>query len=101
MMQTLNIKNRLKKIIVPFTGLLIFFYFFMFILQSIQAQTLIKKELLGLEKTSKAIFQEKNRLELQVSLLKSEHLDIDYLDERARDTLGLIHPDEIILYGVF
>lgn len=38
----------------------------------------------------------RERLEHQVSLLRSDGLDRDMLDERARIVLGLAHPDELI-----
>ena len=30
--------------------------------------------------------------------LSNEYLDLDLLDERARDVLGLVRPDEIVIY---
>ncbi|MCF8468090.1 MAG: septum formation initiator family protein [Sneathiella sp.] len=41
---------------------------------------------------------EKQALEKSVSLLRPENLDIDMLEERSRDVLGLAHPDEIVIY---
>jgi len=37
-------------------------------------------------------------LDQQVSLLRPESLDPDLLDERARATLGLTGPDEIVIF---
>jgi len=39
----------------------------------------------------------KNRLERDVALLRSENLDPDMLDERARAILNLAHPDDLIM----
>ena len=36
-------------------------------------------------------------LELKVSNLRPEHLDLDLLDERVRATLNLVSPDEIVI----
>ncbi|MEH6524887.1 MAG: septum formation initiator family protein [Sneathiella sp.] len=41
---------------------------------------------------------EKHALQKRVSLLRPENLDTDMLEERARDVLGLAHPDEIVIY---
>lgn len=38
----------------------------------------------------------RRQLEHRVSLLRSDGLDRDMLDERARIVLGLAHPDELI-----
>jgi cell division protein FtsB len=38
------------------------------------------------------------QLDQQVSLLRPESLDPDLLDERARATLGLAHPNDIVIF---
>jgi cell division protein FtsB len=40
---------------------------------------------------------ERQRLEQKVSLMHPESLDGDMLDEAARHTLGLSHPDDLII----
>jgi cell division protein FtsB len=40
----------------------------------------------------------RQRLEARVSLLHPEHIDADMLDERARQVLGVAHPDDVIVY---
>ena len=51
---------------------------------------------------AEAIYQltekEKQALEKRVALLRPENLDVDMLEERSRDVLGLAHPDEIVIY---
>jgi cell division protein FtsB len=34
----------------------------------------------------------------QVRLLRPENLNRDMLDEQARRTLGLTHPDDVVIY---
>ncbi len=41
---------------------------------------------------------ERERLEKRVKLLDSQNLDLDMLEERAREVLGLAHPDEVVIY---
>lgn len=101
MRQTLNIKDRLRNMTGPFVGVLIFFYFCVFIFQSVQVQEKIKLSLTGLQDDLRVVSLQRAKIEHQVSLLKSQNLDPDYLDERSRETLGLAHPDEVILYGIF
>ena len=40
---------------------------------------------------------ERQRLELQVALLRPDNLDPDMLEERARVMLNYVHPDEIVI----
>lgn len=40
---------------------------------------------------------EREDLERRVSLLRSEHLDPDLLDERARIMLDMVAPDEVVI----
>lgn len=40
----------------------------------------------------------RSALEAKVSALQPRRIDPDLLDERARETLGLARPDEIIIY---
>ena len=42
---------------------------------------------------------ERSRLARRVGLLHPEHLDADMLDERAREALGLLHPDEVVIFA--
>ncbi len=37
------------------------------------------------------------RMEILTRRLSDEYLDLDLLDERARDVLGYVRPDEIVL----
>ncbi len=41
---------------------------------------------------------ERTRLEHKVALLRSQSLDPDLLDETVRHTLGLSHPDDVIIF---
>jgi cell division protein FtsB len=43
------------------------------------------------------IVSERQALERRVNLLKPESIDPDLLEERARDTLGLTGPNELVL----
>ena len=58
----------------------------------------LKKTLIESEQFLQKLQAEREQLELRVSLLRSENLDLDILDERARDVLGFARDDEVILY---
>jgi cell division protein FtsB len=44
-----------------------------------------------------ALDDERDALDRRVALLRPEHLDRDMLDERARATLNLVGPNEIVI----
>ena len=43
------------------------------------------------------LFAEVTRMENLTRRLSDEYLDLDLLDQQARDVLGLIRPDEIVI----
>ena len=45
-----------------------------------------------------ALAEERRKLERRVSQLRTESLDLDLLDQEARRTLNLGHPDEEVLF---
>jgi cell division protein FtsB len=57
----------------------------------------IEAEIARLETERAALAQQVARMENLTTRLSDEHLDIDLLDERARDMLGLLRADEIVL----
>jgi cell division protein FtsB len=42
---------------------------------------------------------ERQALDRRVNLLRSDHLDRDMLDERARSTLNLVGPNELVIFN--
>ena len=52
----------------------------------------------GLEQHLTATRKVRDRLEHDVALLRTESLDPDLLEERARAVLGYTHPDEITIF---
>lgn len=40
---------------------------------------------------------EREAIERRVGLLKADGLDLDMLEERAHDVLGLVHEDEVVI----
>lgn len=54
-----------------------------------------------LEKTEMALIESnatRDILSRRVQLLRPEFLDRDMLDEQARQSLGMSHPDDLIIY---
>lgn len=57
----------------------------------------LTQELRDAKATLAALDVEKDTLERRVGLLQPEHLDPDMLDERARATLNLVAPNEVVI----
>jgi len=57
----------------------------------------LSQELRDAEATYSAVHAEERAMENRVSLLRSDHLDPDMLDERARAVLHLGGPNEVIV----
>ena len=51
-----------------------------------------------LEVKAAAVAEERAALEHRVRLMSPEGVDPDLLDERARYDLGVVHPDEIVIF---
>ena len=57
----------------------------------------LTQELRDAKATLAALDSERETLERRVGLLQPEHLDPDMLDERARATLNLVGPNELVI----
>jgi cell division protein FtsB len=96
----LEIKRRSRRMIVPIVGALFVCYFLVHAFhgdRGVIAWMHLQKQVSAAEKTLAATRHVREDYERRISLLKSEHLDADMLDERARIMAGLVRPDEIIL----
>ena len=58
----------------------------------------LAEEISRVQTGTEAVRVERRRLEHRVALFGRNHIDGDILDERAREVLGLTHPDDLILY---
>ncbi|MGH7078367.1 MAG: FtsB family cell division protein [Acetobacteraceae bacterium] len=50
------------------------------------------------QKTNRAFEAERRQWEIQVAALRTDHLDADMLDERARAMLNLVNPADIVVF---
>ena len=57
----------------------------------------LKKEIVQAEKIAESYEAQKNKLENKVRLLSSSSLDLDMLEERAREVLNFAGEDEFII----
>lgn len=86
--------------IVPIVGALFVCYFLVHAFhgdRGILAWMHLQKQVAVAEQTLAETKSVRTEYENRISLLRSEHLDADMLDERARIMTGLVRPDEFIV----
>jgi cell division protein FtsB len=66
--------------------------------RGLMAYARLNQEVALAEQVLRLAEAERLRLERRVGLLNPQQLDPDMLDERARETLGLLHPDEVVMF---
>ena len=96
-----EIKKRAKAGIGPILGILSVAYFSYHLIEGdrgLFAYLKLQHDIERAEDVYRITEQEKQTLEKRVDLLRPENLDIDMLEERSRDVLGLAHPNEIVIY---
>src|SRR3712207_5256354 len=57
----------------------------------------VDAEAIGLKIELASLSEEVARMENMTRRLSDDYLDLDLLDQQARDVLGLIRPDEIVI----
>ena len=100
MMIVQEIKRRARFIAGPVLGISLVCYFGYHLVQGergLRAWLRLNQEIKVAQLRLGGLDDERAALEGRVSLLRSEHLDRDLLDERARATLNLAGPHEIVI----
>lgn len=97
-----EIRKRTKASAAPILGLLFFCYFSYHLVEGdrgLFSYLKLQNEIQTAEAAFYITDAERKGLEKRVLLLNPKNLDLDMLEERARDVLGLAHPDEIVIYN--
>lgn len=63
------------------------------------AKLALKSEILQLEDELKAVRGERQEWDHRISLLKASQIDQDLLEERARNSLGMVHRNDVVIMG--
>ena len=93
-------KRRIRDVIAPVLGLCIVGYFAYHTIEGdrgLVAYVKMTAQLADARAQLEELAAERRALERRVSLLRSDNLDPDLLDERARLMLFLARPDEIVI----
>ena len=77
---------------------LIIVYFFIYGMRGMQAKSNLLEEISVLEQEYNLVHERKVDIESHVGLLQPNHVNPDFLDEKSREMLGLMHRDEIVIF---
>lgn len=83
--------------VIPMICALIIVYFLIYGVRSMQVRANLLKEITVLEQEYERVHERKTDMESHVALLKPGQVNPDFLDEKSRETLGLMHKDEIVI----
>ncbi len=72
-------------------------YFFIYGMRSMQAKANLNVEISVLEQEYNLVHERRMGIESHVQLLQPDHVNPDFLDEKSREMLGLMHKDEIVI----
>ena len=97
-----EIRRRARLIVGPVLGISLCAYFAYHLVQGDRGLTAwlrLTQQIRDARTTLAAVEAERSTLERRVDLLRSDHLDRDMLDERARSQLNLAAPNEIVIFN--
>ncbi|WP_051340623.1 FtsB family cell division protein [Azospirillum halopraeferens] len=97
---TRALRNALRQVIGPAIGACVVAYFVYYAVQGDRGLIALKHlqgEIATAERVLDEVRSERQLMEKRASLLRTDHLDLDMLDERARSMLNLTHPNEVVL----
>ena len=97
-----HIRNRLRKALGPALFIVTLVYFGYHTFEGDHGLLSLRdlnKEMTELEQKAAEVEARKAALETKVANLRRDNLDLDLLDERARDVLGFHEPNEIIIFN--
>jgi len=83
--------------IIPVICSLIIIYFFIYGMRSIQDRSRLLAEISVLKQQYSLVHDRRLEIESHVGLLQPDHINPDFLDEKSREILGMMHRDEIII----
>jgi cell division protein FtsB len=97
-----EIRRRGRVVIGPILGISLVGYFSYHLVQGdrgLVAWARLNQEIQAAQAEYTSVEAERQALDRRVNLLRANHLDRDMLDERARATLNLVGPNEIVIFN--
>lgn len=96
-----ELRRRSKQVVFPVIGACVLGYFTYHTVQGdrgLLAFGRLNQEVSRAKTTLDSLRQERERLERRTDLLRNDSLDLDMLEERARQTFNLVHPDDLVVF---
>jgi len=96
-----DVRRRARAAVAPVIASALAGYFLYHLVEGdrgLLAYVRLKQDIQAAETVAAKVRAERVRLERRVALLRPDGLDLDILDEQARYVLGLVHPDDVVLY---
>jgi cell division protein FtsB len=90
----------LRRVIVPAAGACVVGYFAYYAVhgeRGLMAMKRLQGQIASAEQSLAEVRSDRERMEQRVRLLRSDHLDRDMLDERAREMLNVARPEDVIV----
>lgn len=94
-------RSVLRHLVIPVLSILFGAYFAYHMVTGdlgLRAREQIEAEVSRLKAQLADVRGERERLEQRVKLMRSAAIDPDLVDERARDQLNMVRPDEIVIF---
>ncbi|RVU17741.1 FtsB family cell division protein [Methylobacterium oryzihabitans] len=66
--------------------------------RGLEAKRALKIQAYGLQQDLNAAREDRTEWERRVALLRSDQIDRDLLEERARLVLGRVHPNDVVIF---
>jgi len=96
-----EVRRRSRHVLGPALGITVVVYFLVHAFQGdrgIPAWVQLRQDVAAAERQLAASTAERDALAARVTRLKSDSLDPDLLEERARVMAGLVRPDEVVIF---
>ena len=65
--------------------------------RSVDAKNALNQQVIALQEELAGLKDERAELERRLTLMKSDQIDRDLLEERARVVLGYVHPNDVVV----
>src|SRR5581483_3125522 len=96
----IEFRRRFTQVVIPVLGLGVLAYIGYHFFEGdrgLKASWSVEQRLAKAEAERKQLMAERQRLEARVALLREDTLDRDMLDERLRQMLNLVQPNDVVI----
>ena len=96
-----ELRRRSKQVVFPVIGACVLGYFTYHTVQGdrgLLAYGRLSQEVTRAKATLDSLQTRRETFERRTDLLRNDSLDLDMLEERARQTFDLVHPDDLIVF---